>query len=444
MNKRFLGSPAQPMEIPREYRQRTYYRYLLFYFGFMHALAFVQMLFNRNFRVFWLVDSVALYSIVLAAAYIIGTLRRQAGKLGTPDVLVLAFIVWSLVSGLLYLQADNPALPVSYLYGIHYLVFPVFLFFSVKRLDWPLQARLLRNICYLHLFLFVVGLVMYYWQPDFYTAFLRSILPSRDRAYEDWQLYARMHSYLGSTTIGLLSGITAIFLNIFKFPVWKKIAMISVCLFAGILTQQRGGFVSVAVGVLYFILAGRRKVLKKLVVTAATALLLILGLNYFRDRTAAIGDTRIDLINYTKDRLLKRTVPAGVLSERTIGYINGWNNFVRFPLGLGVGATTSAADAAQANLGGQVVDANYMRILSDLGFPGLSLFLLILGTVFLSLKKNPNRFAFAAVLAIYAVLALGTNIFDHYYMSHFFWLLLGVMSSKRHVRSFVKPCPTPG
>jgi len=96
-----------------------------------------------------------------------------------------------------------------------------------------------------------------------------------------------------------------------------------------------------------------------------------------------------------------------------------------------LGATTSAADLAQANLGGQVVDANYMRILSDLGLPGLSLFLFINGAVLWSLRKKPNRFAFMAALAIYGIVALGTNVFDHYYMGHFYWLLVGIMTSRR-------------
>jgi len=398
----------------------------------MHFLAIVQMLSGRNFRVFWIVDSVAVFSIFLSVVYLARYVRIHAGKLAKPDFLVLLYLGWSLFSVFFYLQKNNPASWTAFLYGIHYLVFPIFLYFSVKRLDWSFQEPLLKNICYLNVFLFLVGLLMFYWQPAFYTEFLRTNIMSQYPGLAEWQLYGRLQSYLGSTTIGLLSGVTAVLLNIFKIPALKKIAMISACLFAGVLTQQRGGFVAVAVGGLYFILTKKQKILMKVVSAMAAVLLLILALNFFHNRTAAIGD-RLDLTNYIKLRLVRDTIGGNPFQERISGYRNGLNNVVRFPMGLGLGATTSAADAAQANPGGQVVDANYMRIMSDLGLPGLALFLLINGAVLRSLRKKPNRFAFMAALAIYAVVALGTNVFDHYYMGHFYWLLLGIMTSRQVV-----------
>jgi len=98
---------------------------------------------------------------------------------------------------------------------------------------------------------------------------------------------------------------------------------------------------------------------------------------------------------------------------------------------LGIGATTSAADSQGAHPGGQVVDANYIRILADLGFIGFASFLMILFFVLIKSLKLKNGFAYLSIIAIYCMQALGTNIFDSQYVVHIFWLLLGFIDSDR-------------
>ncbi len=78
---------------------------------------------------------------------------------------------------------------------------------------------------------------------------------------------------------------------------------------------------------------------------------------------------------------------AGVTKDR--GYGAGVAYFIEFPLGVGLGGTSSAAENNGLTTRGQVVDANFMRILADLGFQGLASFLFVLIVAsYAALRRN--------------------------------------------------------
>jgi hypothetical protein len=405
--------------------RRAFY-FFVCYFGVMHALPLSQMLTGRAPSVFLVIDSLGLYAGWLGALYLLGRLIHSTAGITMLDGLVTGYLVLAIGSVVLYLQKDNPATILAYQYGIHYVVFPSLTFFAVKRLSARDQVGVVKLLVGLNLMFIAVGLLMYYSEPQFYTDFI--IQHVRRDASEQWQVYGRVQSYLGSTTVAIMAGLSLLLLDYYPLGTAARAALCAVFAVGGILSQQRGAYVGIGLGLLYQVVFRKGSASKKLLWVTALAVVLTAVLVMFDRRNAALGD-RLDLISYTKNRLTEGALVSDILAERNAGYVQGWENVQRFPFGLGLGATLSAADDAGANPGGQVVDANYMRVLSDLGIPGLFLFCGILATGVWRASRSSPRFLWTSVVATYAIVGIGTNVFDSFYVSHVYWTLLGVIDA---------------
>jgi hypothetical protein len=117
---------------------------------------------------------------------------------------------------------------------------------------------------------------------------------------------------------------------------------------------------------------------------------------------------------------------ASEFGERR-GYGPGLRYLHSFPLGVGLGATSSAATNAGLVSKGEVADANFMRIAADLGISGLALFVLVLAAAAWRAYGSRHRAAWLTLLSIHCGIMLTTNVLDSFYISHGFWLLLAVI-----------------
>jgi hypothetical protein len=124
--------------------------------------------------------------------------------------------------------------------------------------------------------------------------------------------------------------------------------------------------------------------------------------------------------------------PLIKLSERAIGYVKAGQIITMFPLGVGLGASLSASEQASNSGLGQVVDANFARILADTGIIGLMLFIAILVlALYKSIKKRSLLF-FTITILLYSFQALGTNVFDSFICIHLFWIFLGILNNENN------------
>jgi cell division protein FtsW (lipid II flippase) len=193
-------------------------------------------------------------------------------------------------------------------------------------------------------------------------------------------------------------------------------------LLAVLLTQQRGAYLSATVATLFFFFHSNISIRYLLV----AIIIFFLGATFLIRSDKDIIES---LVDYTANRISEDLIGGDAYSERAVSYRKALTLQGEFPFGMGIGATTSAADASGANPGGQVVDANYMRILVDLGAIGLYLFLAVLTFGARSVIVRHRSKAFIVILFIYAFQATGTNIFDSYYVTHLFWLFLGIIDT---------------
>lgn len=397
------------------------FNYVVFYLGLIHILTFINI-FRAGAQFNTLViDVVAIYSVTFATIYIAKRLYNPEIRPSLLDVAVLLFILYSILSIFFYLQPSNPASITAYFYGLHLLILPSFLYFTVAKFDACAQEKLLRFICSLHVVLVIIGMVLFFLRPDFYTDYLRERLATRN-AEEIWQLYSRLHSYMGSSATGMLSAITIAILPIVKFKQLTKYILLLLLLFAVLLTQQRGAYVSAFIAMLFFLFYKNYNLkYLLLVVIISTAGIVLVSLSS--------DDVVGYVFNYTINRISGDMIGGDPYSERAVSYIKGLDFWSQFPFGMGVGATTSAADSAGAHPGGQVADANYIRILCDLGLFGLYLFLaVIIISVYAVYKNNKSKY-FLVILFIYCFQATGTNVFDIFYVNHLFWIFLGIINA---------------
>jgi hypothetical protein len=406
------------------YRVNKYLFYLTGYFVLMHVIPFLNMFLNdKKIKTFLVIDCIAIYSILLTLYYVFNYIKR----LTLVDAFVLLYLTISIFSFFLYLQKDNPASVFAYAYGIHFLVFPMFLFFSVKLLEASRQNSLLKSIYYLNLFFLIVGLILFYSQPEFYTNYLRDYYAASGDL-DLWQLYGRMGSYFGTTAVGNIAPVTMLLGLITGAKGFKMVFIASIAIISALLSQQRSAMVMIFIATIYYIFSRNESVYRK-AVSLLLCFFIITGL-FLAYNQQQEGLKPISLIEYTLDRISNEIISGNPYKERRDSYQKGWNFFEEYPFGLGIGATTSRADDTGLHPGGQVVDANYMRILADLGIVGLLVFAIIIILSLRSAIKNEKPLPWMLILLIYTIQASGTNIFDSYYVVHTFWLLLGVIDSR--------------
>ena len=392
-------------------RPRTVFAFLATFVALLHLVPMVNMVAEGlPIPTFVVVDALSLVAFGLGAV-VLGR-RLQTGKLSELDVLVPAYLTFSLASYLLYFSPGHPAVALQYLYGVHHLVMPMSLYFVVQALDDAWRLRLTRHLVAWNLVAIVLGGVLFFWRPDFYVGYL---LEHYQTSAEDELIFFRMGSYLGSISMGVIAASTIALLRATPLRPWMQYVLAGVLFMGALLSGQRGGMVAAAGG-LAFLLVTERSASRRVTMAALTAGLGAAAILYMESR-----------IPGTLAYLAHRVVSAGdALAERSGSYQEGLRYLADYPLGLGLGAA-SPAGATGLNIRTEVSDANYLRVLADLGFVGLALFLLVLVRAAVRALRDRRRTAWGAAVGLICVVALGSNVFDTYYLSHMLWLLVGML-----------------
>ncbi|MDX1953665.1 MAG: O-antigen ligase family protein [Verrucomicrobiota bacterium] len=412
------------------------YYYALLLFVVMLHMAPILNVFGRlpGGRTVYLVDTFTLIPIFMTLIYFPS--RQKIGKyrFSVLDWSVIAFGAYSLLSILLYFQPNNPSDINAYFYGVHYFVLPIFCYFAVKMLALPEQEKLRRAILYLNLFALLFGLWVFYDRPAFYTAFLETTVFDFNVS-EEWQSYSRLQSYFGSTAVGTICASSLVLATLNSN--WKKVLPIAmpILLLSVALSRQRGGMLASLFAMGYILFLKRENISYRILISSVTLLLLLAALFLFDSRYTG-----------TFEAVYQRSTSEMSEAFTARGYAPGLEYIQEFPLGVGIGGTSSAAYSAGLARMGQVVDANFMRIMADLGIFGLALFLFILFTACRLALKKEQGLGWVALIGTFCLVCLGTNTLDSHYISHLFYIFLGMIDSAPTVQA-KKPLPqtlTPG
>ncbi len=342
----------------------------------------------------------------------------QIGRAGLSrlDLLVTAFVVWSLASFVLFFQADNPSDITAYAYGVHLYVMPIFGYFGVKTISSRNQQRVLKFILWSNVFVIVSGLYLWWARPAFYTVFLREVVFTSLEDWSDWMMYLRLQSYLSSTALGLICAITVALVGAAGTGALRTIFVLAASIPAVLLTYQRGGQAGALVALVYLIFWGKA--------SRTTRPLILIGGIALASVAIVVLTSNSDVnLSYYLDR--KNDYNSSLMEGRR-GYTVGMDYVTAFPLGVGLGGSGNAAAGASLTQWDKVVDANFMRIFADLGVQGIMLFLTILGIGIHSGFRRSKNIGLSFVIIIYSIVAIGTNVFDGHLTPQLFWLILGM------------------
>lgn len=339
-------------------------------------------------------------------------------------------IVYYLTTVFCYFQYGNSYSILNYAYGIHYCILPMLLFYLVQFLPVNEVLLLLKRILFLNFFMCFIGILFFLLQPDFYTDYLKKLFDDLNLT-EIWQLYGRLQSYLGSTSVGNVATVSFVLTYFLIKNGYVKFIYFFTFGITVIFTQQRGPILLLLLAILIILInfllnsSAIKKIFFFIILSISLILLEKLFSSYITDEVA-------EIFNFTVDKIANESNPSEMLSERTIGYVKAGQIINMFPLGVGLGASLSASEQATNSGLGQVVDANFARILADTGIIGLFLFLGILALALYKSIKSRSLLFFTITILFYSFQALGTNVFDSFICIHLFWIFLGILNNKNN------------
>ena len=412
----------------KNYRKSKAFKIILFYLLVCHVILIAQMKLSipilKPFPMMELMSVVVCYFLIRFG--VLASLFR--GRHSLLYNMVTIMFAYQLFSVIMYFQPGNTYSVNSYIYGVHYCVLPILLFYLVQFIRRDEERVLLKRILLLNLILCIIGLFVYILRPEFYTDYLMRLF-AQTSIVDEWQLYGRLQSYLGSTSVGNVAAISFLLTIYVVNNPYTKFFYLIVFAVTVLLTQQRGSIIilgfSTLVSIVKFV--AYTSIIRKSIFGTVVCLICIFVYN--QEKVLFSKELR-ESFTYMVHRVSTQTNPINLYKERAEGYTKAGLLISEYPMGVGLGATLSASDQATGSGLGQVVDANFARILADTCIIGFVLFLLVL---FLALKKAVRRTAFgmyAMVICFYSFQALGTNIFDSFLCIHLFWLYLGILNKQ--------------
>jgi O-antigen ligase len=195
-----------------------------------------------------------------------------------------------------------------------------------------------------------------------------------------------------------------------------------------LLTQSRGVFIGLIVGFAPVLLAQIRKrpsfALPVIIAVVVTGVLV----------PATVWHRLEGITKLTSTATIAEADPEGSAAQRLEIEKVGWRIFKDHPLiGVGIGCYQEANDRYAPELGKRDAHSTYMALAAELGLPGLLLWLGLVGSVLLHVRRHRRSFAadagpFRIVWIYRAVIGfLVAGLFGSYSGITMFYLILGTL-----------------
>lgn len=313
----------------------------------------------------------------------------------------------------------------AFFVGIRNMVLPIFFYFCAEIYqDYPEQKRMETKKKWMKglLFCLLTGLLLHIWNPLFYHDYMRTVILNVYMTDIDIYYGGRVMRFMGIFLSSQMAGIASVAgaclaADVYRKHIVKKYISTGVFGITALLSFQRAAWVLMVLVICYDVMKHIRE--QKTVFS-----ILIFVLAGF---TALVffGDTVSYALNMNQDGAYAMSVIeriqslSGVVSER-------------FSFSFAVEAIEAFWASPVFGNGlaylGRSLDANYHRILADLGLCGFLPFcMIILRTAFLTVRNKHTDSTGLLPLCI-AVNALGAPMFDSILTGGlFFWMMTGCL-----------------
>lgn len=290
--------------------------------------------------------------------------------------------------------------------GIFMYLIPFTGFFYAKLVELETFINVLVKIVLVHCFL---GIILY---PAFG---LNSYLGSFYEKLHEGVGFGRMSSVSGS--LGFANLMMAGFIAAYHTKGKVYIYIIAICL---LLSLQRSSWLASIFAIMISTLINFRNIgIKKIALFCVS---LIIGISALIKIAS----------NEDFDILFSRFSEFGqeAASERSEQWVGGFNNFLNFPHGAGVGQAGQISARYESNSILYVVpDGDFLRVLSEVGFAGFFFYcfvIIMLIYSFTSLKATQKRkILLVSLIAGYSIQMIGSNITEFYFTNFIYWVFVG-------------------
>lgn len=210
-----------------------------------------------------------------------------------------------------------------------------------------------------------------------------------------------------------------------------------------LLTQSRGVFIGLIVGFAPTLLAQIRKrpsIAVPVIIAVVVAGVLL---------PAAVTHRLGGITKLTSSQTVAEADPEGSAAQRLEISKVAWRIFTDHPLiGVGIGCYFDANDRYSAALGKRDAHNTYLKLAAELGLPGLLLWLGLVGSVLLYVKRHRNLAVSAGPIRIEwiyrAVVGfLVAGLFASYSGITMFYLMLGTLWAVAECLPAQQPAPAP-
>lgn len=328
------------------------------------------------------------------------------------DILVVLYMLYNCIS--IFLGDTRTGYSISI--GISEYsnaILPCCFFFIARASESKVKGIYYKSFTISILFTYAVGLLFYIFKPAIYTSYMsRTIV---NFYMETYNLLPRMHSFLGSVSVGLLGCIALgiLLFNRVNIP-FKAIA--AIMLTVGIvLTKQRASWICMLIiwmfFILYYYITKKTKKIVPITLAVLFVILIIGGYKY-----SAIIQQVDNLINSRGGLSL-----YAAFSERNQNFSAVFNDGFSSVVGHGLG---SAGHRMMGNSTFLILDGYFFKLIYEIGIIGSSILIVILiASIIISINKR--MWHALVILSSCIIVALGSSCIAFQLVAPILWFCIG-------------------
>lgn len=337
------------------------------------------------------------------------------------DSFVLFFLVYSLFSFFF----SNYSFALFY-YGIKVQIVSL-LFYFLARSKYFQDNLFIDRAKPIFTFIFISAIVLYFFPPAWYTAYKTSNLPDGISSKMFFELTRMSAFWPASYFVGTSSIVSIIYISekiFIKQEINKKnIAFLFLALICLFFSQQR---VALAYCMLFMLILTLmtyiyRLKTRKILLRFWLVLLFIIGLIYY----IVINYMPAEFVDYVLNRTINEE--DGLIKERILLF----EDFFKYMSLLGYGLGRFGHNALIYDMP-SITDCEYLRIICELGYIGLTVFLIIYFSIlYKGFKTIKNNFFEFFCLGYYLAAMIGATPLEAISQHSFLiWYSLGHIVSK--------------
>lgn len=341
------------------------------------------------------------------------------------DCAFVTYLVSSVVSLIAYAWNGRPIN--IFFAALSFNVIPTLLYYlgKVIKINGK-EKEFVDKILDAFIFMMFIGTVAYIVFPNFYYSHLGQAIESYTNGIKDY----RYGSYISSIALGSVGVISiAVYFYAFdRLKFWKKIMYLPLILINVIMCMQRSAWIAsiiMLIGCILLRFGVDQKTRLKII--GVVILLFGLGLLIYYKQDLFFTETQIESFN--------RRIGTVNVNEMISSRSDQWSKafeIIKGNLFIGYGLGSCGQKAAPYGLA-VITDGNHLRIFAEIGIFGfLSFVLMNVKSILNSIRSR--CYIMALLLIMCNVTAIGSPIFDQYYASFAFWILLGCASIKSNKR----------